>query len=296
MPPPPLPPNIVLVGQKRAFFRDLYHEFLQRSILQAIGLILAGIVVINTVFACLYLAFGGVANAQPGSFLDAFSFSIQTLVTIGYGSMYPESVAAKVLSDVEALTGLVVTAVATGLLFTKFTQTRATVYFTKKVVITPFEGVPTLMFRVGNERGNLIVDAQARLVLNRTEKTAEGHTFYRMYDLALVRDHSISFTRSWTVMHTITPTSPLYGMGPAELKAQEVEIACSVVGIDDTSLQPVHGRVEWEDTDILFGYRLADLIRHLPDGRLEADARRFDEVVLDGTAASEPKLESAGSQ
>lgn len=277
----PPEPDIVLVGGRRAPFRDFYHAFLRLSFIAAFGFIVATIVGMNLVFASLYLAFGGVAHADPHSFIDAFSFSVQTMATIGYGAMYPDSPVAKMISNVEAISGLMVTALSTGLLFTKFSQTRATLTFASKAVICTHDGHPTLVMRIGNERANLIVEAQARVVLTRTERTAEGRLFYRMYDLKLVRDRSISFTGIWQLMHRITADSPLYALSAEELAEQEAEIACAVVGIDDTSLQPIHGRKVWGDKEILYGHRLADMLDPRPDGTLHVHLAKFDEVEPD---------------
>lgn len=274
----PSPGDFVLIGAKSAPFRDFYHGFLQLSFPAAFIGIVAAVLTINTVFALLYLFFGGIANADPNSFIDAFSFSMQTIATIGYGAMYPQSPAAKVISDMEALSGMMVTALATGLLFTKFSQTRATLSFTRNMVIAQHDGQPTLMFRVGNDRGNLIVEAQARLVLTRTETAANGSIFYRMHDLKLIRDRSISFIRSWNLMHTITPDSPLYGLSAKDLVEQEVEIVCAVVGIDDTSLQPIHARGTWRDSQILFAHRLKDMLAPQPNGKIHVYLNHFDEV------------------
>jgi inward rectifier potassium channel len=281
MPPYTPPPGLVLKNARPAPFLDLYHRFLALSFPAALGVILAGLFGIDLFFSFAYLAAGGIANAGPGSFLDAFSFSTQTLATIGYGAMYPESGAAKLLSDAEAFAGLLTTALATGLLFAKFSQTRPALAFTKQCVVCVHDGIPTLMFRAGNDRGNLIVDAHARVVMVRTEKTKEGRPFYRMYDLQLVRDRSISFTRTWNLMHPITPSSPLYGYGPEEFARDEVEIGVSLVGTDDTSLQPVHGRTLYTDKDVRFGWRLADILRPLPSGDVEVDLARFDLVEPD---------------
>lgn len=274
-------PDIVIIGARRPAFRDVYHRFLRLSFVSALVLLVTSIVAINLVFASFYMAFGGIANAAPGSFIDAFSFSVQTMATIGYGAMYPDSPAAKILSDIEAISGLMITALSTGLLFTKFSQTRPTLTFASRAVICMHDGVPTLVLRIGNERANLIVDAAARVVLTRTERTVEGRHFFRMYDLKLIRDRSISFTGIWQVMHPITPDSPLYGKSPEDLLAQEVEIACAVVGIDDTSLQPIHGRKVWADNEILFGHRLADMLEPRPDGKLHVHLDRFDGVEED---------------
>src|SRR5207245_2467140 len=106
---------------------------------------------VNSVFAVLYLRVGGVANARPGSFLDAFYFSAQTLGTIGYGAMYPTSHGANVLVVIESICGLLFTALATGLVFVRFSLTQGRIVFSQKVAIAPFDGVPTLTVRIGND-------------------------------------------------------------------------------------------------------------------------------------------------
>jgi inward rectifier potassium channel len=277
--PPPAVAPVIAVGVKRAPFRDLYHRFLRLSWPLALGVIVAAFLLLNLLFAAAYFATGGIANARPGSFADAFFFSVQTMGTIGYGSMYPASAAANTLVVVEAVFGLLVTAVATGLVFTKFSQSNARILFSRHVTITLWDGVPTLMFRVSNERGNLIIEAQIRVILIRTEKTKEGVTFYRMVDLPLSRDRSPAFTRSWSVMHPILPGSLLHGATPESLKACEAEVMVSLVGTDDTSLQPVHARHTYADHEILWGMRHQDILREREDGRLILDLNRFHDVV-----------------
>ncbi|MFO0590770.1 MAG: ion channel [Polyangiaceae bacterium] len=279
--PPPTPSvqPVIVTGVPKAQFRDFYFRFLRLSWPMALGAIVAVFLLLNVLFALLYWESGGIANARPGSFADAFFFSVQTMGTIGYGSMYPSTTFANSLVVVEAVAGLLVTAVATGLVFTKFSQSSARILFTKHVTIAPWEGVPTLMMRLSNERGNLILDAQVRVILTRTEKTKEGVTFYKMLDLPLVRDRSHAFTRSWMVMHTITKDSPLHGTSPESLKANEVEITVAVIGTDDTSLQPVHARHDYSDGEILWGMRHADILSEREDGRIVLDLNRFHDVV-----------------
>ena len=277
------PPSSVLpvtaVGVPRAPFRDLYHRFLRLSWPSALGVIVAVFLLLNTLFAAVYFEIGGIENARPGSFADAFFFSVQTMGTIGYGSMYPKTPAANALVVVEAVAGLLVTAVATGLVFTKFSQSNARILFSRHVTIAPWDGVPTLMFRLSNERGNQIIEAQIRVILIRTEKTREGVTFYRMIDLPLCRDRSPAFTRSWSVMHPIVPGSVLHGASPESLKTWEAEILVSVLGTDDTSLQPVHARHQYADHDILWGMRHADILSERADGSLVLDLGKFHDVV-----------------
>jgi inward rectifier potassium channel len=245
----------------------------------AIGVIVAAYLLLNVLFAIAFYFAGGVANARPGSFADVFFFSVQTMGTIGYGAMTPVTSTANIIVVAESVTGLLVTAVSTGMLFAKFSQSVARIAFTQQAVISPMDGVPTLMFRLGNERSNKIMEAQLRVVMMRTETTKEGHSYYRMYDLELARDRSPALSRSWTVLHPITSGSPLYGYTPASVKAEEVEIRVTLSGIDDTSLQPVHAQQIYRDTDIIFGARHADILSEEAGGRLVIDLRRFQEIV-----------------
>src|SRR4029077_8819838 len=134
-----------------------------------LGVIALGYLVANALYAVAYELVGGIENAKVGSFGDAFFFSVQTMGTIGYGAMYPKTLAANMLVVSESLVSLILTALATGLVFAKFSRPNARIVFSDYAVICPFNGVPTLMFRIGNERGNAIVDAQIRAIATRTE-------------------------------------------------------------------------------------------------------------------------------
>jgi inward rectifier potassium channel len=272
-------PRIVVVGATQATLRDFYHLFLRASWPVALSAIVVSYLALNAIFAAAYLWTGGVANAGVGSFFDAFCFSIQTMGTIGYGAMFPTTGPANVLMIVESVTSLIVTAVATGLVFAKFSRSTARVAFSKTVAVGPMEGVPTLMIRVGNERGNLILEATIRVSLVRTEVTREGVTFYRMHDLNLARERSPAMNRSWTVLHPIVEGSPLLGATPESVARDEVELLVTVVGVDDTSLQPVHARHRYYNQEIVWGARHADILDEQPDGTLIVDMRRFHQVV-----------------
>ncbi len=290
-PPKPTPPSykIRVVGAPRApWFRDLYHLFLRLSWPAALGLIVVFYLAVNAAFALIYLAVGGVANARPASLFDAFAFSVQTLGTIGYGAMYPHSTAAHLTVIVESVAGLLVTALATGLVFAKFSQPTGRIAFARFAAISPVDGVPTLMFRVGNERGNQIVEATVRVALVHTVRTAEGVTFYRMEDLPLRRDRSPAMNRSWTVMHPIDERSPLRGATPESLARDEVEFMVTLVGTDDTSYQPVHARTSYEHAAVAWGARHADVLSETPEGDLVLDVRRFHELVATETIEGFP--------
>jgi inward rectifier potassium channel len=270
--------GISVIGAPRTTLRDFYYLFLKVRWSIAIAVIVAVYLALNAAFAAAYLAAGGIVNAQPGSFYDAFCFSVETMGTVGYGWMYPLSAAANAVMICESVTSLIVTAVATGLVFAKFSRSSARVVFSKYAVIGPMDGVPTLMLRVGNERGNQILEATVRVALVRTEVTKEKTKFYRMYDLRLWRERSPAMSRSWTVLHAIDQGSPLYGATPESIMRDEVELIINLVGTDDTSLQPVHARKRYEDREIVWGARHADVLTENDDGTIVMDVRRFHDI------------------
>ena len=243
--------EIRVIGDRATPLRDFYQALLQLPWWATILAISAAFLIANALFAIGFAAIGGVNHAAPSSFRDAFFFSVQTMGTIGYGAMFPESTAANVLVVAESIVSLLLTAVSTGLVFAKFSRSTARFVFTRHAVISPMNGVPTLMFRLGNQRGNQIVNAQIRLVLVRTERTSEGATFYRMHDLKPTRERALSLSRSWNVLHTIDAQSPLAGETPASVAEKEVELQVMVIGIDDISMQTVHAAHRYFAKDIM---------------------------------------------
>ena len=272
--------DIRVVNAPISAWGDLYHQLLRLPWWTTLLAIAALFIGVNVLFACAYLAVGGVVNLPKGSFTDAFFFSVQTLGTIGYGTMYPATRAANLLMTLESLSALLVTALSTGLVFSKFSMPTARIIFSQKAVIFDMDGERTLAIRLANQRGNYVVEAQLRVTLVRLEKTREGQALYRMHELTLVRDRSPALGRSWTVLHRIAPGSPLHGATPATLREQEAEILATVVGIDGTSAQTIHARHVYDgERDAAFGHRYADMLTPTPDGKLQLDFARFHDVV-----------------
>src|SRR5262245_8799429 len=268
-----------VIGSRHGSFRDAYHALLKMPWWGAIGLIVLAFLVINALFALVYMEIGGIGNAERDSFLDAFFFSVQTIGTIGYGAMFPATRLANFVVLVELVVGILFTALSTGLIFVRFSQTRGRILFSKCAVISPMDGVPTLMIRLGNERRNAIYDAEMHLNLVRTRRTAEGQPFYRFENLKLVRQRAPTLMQSWTILHRIDETSPLRGTTPESLAGVEAELEVALSGVDDTSLLPVHGRYTYEHFTIYWGARLADVLTEAPDGNLVLDLRKFHDVV-----------------
>ena len=269
--------EIEIVGARRGIGRDLYHFFLRAPWWVDLAVLSLVFVMANLVFAVAYDLTGGVANAHD--LVDEFFYSVETMGTIGYGEMYPTTRAAHALVTVEALAQVFLIAVTTGLVFAKFSIPRARVQFARHPTIAPYDGVPTLMFRIGNERDSRLLEAVIRVVLIRTEVNQEGVTLYRMYDLKLERDRSPALSRSWTVLHKIDATSLLHAATPESLEKQETELILTLSGTDELSVQQLHAQTRYEAKQIRWGARHADMLSERPDGKLRLDMGQFHEVV-----------------
>lgn len=268
------------VGLRPPWFGDLYHRILTIGWLSFLGLGTAVYIAANFVFALLYLMQpGSIANAHPGMFTDAFFFSVQTMATIGYGVMAPATLYANLLMTIETAVGLMFIALATGLVFARFSRPTARILFSRVAVIGPYNGTPALMFRVANQRQNQILAAQVTATLVRDERTEEGDLRRRLFDLKLVRDRTPVFALTFTVVHQIADESPLHGATPASLAAQNVEIVVTTSGIDETLVQPVHARTSYLPDEILCDRRFVDIIGWTEDGRRAIDYRRFHDTM-----------------
>ncbi len=259
---------------------DLYHGLLHSSWSRLLLYFLTAFVGVNALFALGYLAQpDALENARPGSFPDAFFFSVQTIATIGYGKMVPRTTYANVMVTLEVMVGVLGLALMTGLVFAKFARPTARVLFSRVAVVGPRDGVRSLMFRMGNERGTSIAEAQAHVVLVRDEITAEGERIRRFYDLELVRRQSVIFPMSWTVIHRLVAPSPLHDATPASLAASQAEIYVSVSGFDEIFAQTVHARHVYRAPDVVWEARFVDILSFGPDGARDVDRTRFHDVV-----------------
>jgi len=257
-------PDIFVIGAEPRGLTDLYHQVLTMPA-WGLPLLLAGAYLgANAIFAVVYMLTGGVDGMRQTSFADAFFFSVQTLSTIGYGGMTPKGMAANIAVTVEAFFGLALVAVATGLIFARFSRATARVVFSKVAVITNFEGVPTLMFRAANQRGNQILEAEVMLNLLRQTVTSEGHVFRRFQELKVERARTPMFALTWTVLHPIDESSPLYGATLEDLKAWQAEIVIVLSGADDIFAQRIHARHSYLPDEILWNQRFEDIL-HLDD-------------------------------
>ena len=266
-------------GLRAAPLSDLYHFLLTARWWQLLFIIAAGYVAVNALFALAYLALGdAIEHARPGSFADAFFFSVQTMATVGYGNLWPRTLAANVLATAEMILGGMGLALMTGLVFAKFARPTARVLFGEVAVVRTWEGVPSLLIRMANARASQIVEAHVTIVLLRTERTPEGDEVRRMHDLPLRRAHSALFALTWTAVHPIDHASPLRGADPAALARDAAVVVVSFSGFDENLASTVHARHTYTAERIAFGRRFADVLTSTPDGQRVIDYGRFHDT------------------
>ncbi len=271
--------NSVQIRNRHRSARDLYHWLLTTSwpLFAAIGL---GVYLgLNTLFACLYLVDPhGIEHARPGSFADAFFFSVETIGTIGYGALSPRDLYANCVMTAENFLGLSFVAVATGVIFARVSRPTARVVFSKNVLIVRYEGQRTLMLRAANERANQILEAEVTLTVTKQKRTAEGQVMRRFEDLKVTRSRTPLFALTWAIMHVIDETSPLYGETLESMDEEGLQLIVILSGIDETFAQRIHARYAYLPEDILWDKRFADVIIYDEDGRRIIDYGRFHDV------------------
>lgn len=284
----------IIKGQDAGRFVDFYHGVLTASWPGFVARLAILFLIVNLFFAILYVSDrGGIINARPGSFADAFFFSVQTLGTLGYGVMAPRTLYTNILVTAESFAGILIIALFAGMIFARFSRPFARVVFSKNAVVTTFDGVPMLMFRAANQRGNSILDASATVSLASNYTTREGDVLRRFQELKLVRSSNPLFALSWTVMHPIDESSPLHNLGLAEMIERDIQIVVMLGGMDETIADRIYARHSYLPEEILWHHRFVDVISVTPAGQRLVDLDRFHDteellaeiVAQDGSTA-----------
>lgn len=278
-------PRAVIKGQDSSRWKDVYHAVLTAPWwMFFLGLLLL-FGILNFAFAAFY-SFdpGGIENAH--SFWDDYLFSVRTIGSVS-SPMMPKSTYVNVLVSFEAFFSVLYLALVTGIMFAKFSKPYSRVIFSKVAVIAPFNGVPALMFRAANQRGNQILDAGVSVNFARQVTTTEGIVMRRFEELKLVRARSPLFALSWTIMHQIDETSPMYGKTVDDFFDMQVEILILLNGTDDTLADVIYARHSYTPDEILLDRRFVDILSISPAGRRVVDLNKFhDTEPLESTGTT----------
>ena len=261
-----------------------YHTLLNASWHRLLASMAAGYLVINALFALGYVLCGpdallDSAGMTPGDqFARAFFFSVETFATIGYGTIAPAGWGAHLLMVAESLVGLLAAALAAGVIFARFARPTARVRFSRTAVVAPYQTGNAFMFRLANERASELVELQATVLLSRMEDDGRGGRVRRFADLRLERRRVTFFPLAWTVVHPIDDQSPLFGVGPDELVANEAEFLVLLSGLDETFAQTVHARTSYKPEEIVWNARFSSVFDSpAPGGQVSIDIRRLNE-------------------
>ena len=259
---------------------NVYHTLVSLPVPSVVLLMVAGYFATNLLFATLYWlagpdAIAGAAASPLARFEDCVFFSVQTLATIGYGKLVPNTRAANVLVAIEALVGLLGFAILSALLFARFARPTAKIRFSSHAVIAPYQNGWALMFRLVNLRNHDLTDVHAVVSLARWVEES-GARRRRFDQLVLERDFIIFMPLHWVVVHPITDTSPLRGLTAESLAGADPEVVCMITADDETFAQTVHAKSSYDKADIVWGARFRDM--YLPEAdRVTIDLGRLDD-------------------
>ena len=250
---------------------------------------------LNAAFAAVYSALGASALSEMPSaglerFLACFFFSVQTFGTIGFGHVYPRTTAANMVVTAEAFVGLLGVALATGILFARFSRPSHRVLFSQVAVIAPFQDGMALMFRVTNGHRTQLIDLSAEVTLSHFEDLAlhpvpglalssdPTRRVRRFYPLALERSRVTFFPTSWTVVHPITSSSPLWKQTLGTLAADDAELLVVLRATDDASQGQIHARSSYKASEIVWNARFQPIHSKDSAGHLRVDVARLSHV------------------
>jgi inward rectifier potassium channel len=272
--------EIVAEGLRINFWADISHRCLTASWPSFIAGAAAIFIIFNTLFGLLYwIGDQPISNVQHSDYLDYLYFSIETLSTAGYGDMHPQTHYGHFISAVELFTGIFSMSVMTGLVFARFSRPSARLLFANNPVISTYDGKPTLMVRLANERHNIISNATARLWVLRNVVSSEGESLRRFSELPLLKNEHPALALTWTLYHVLDEKSPLYNMNADDMKVVSVSLMVVVSGYDVVAAQTIHARKTYDHTDVRFGQRYSDILETFDNSRVRIDYSKFHDTV-----------------
>jgi len=242
---------------------DIYHWLITTSKLSLIVIIMLGYIAINLIFAVVYYMigpefFGGLDAQTPvQQFMNLFFFSAQTITTLGYGHLYPIGNAASIAAAVESLMGLLSFALATGVLYGRFSRPQAHLLYSKNILISPYKNINGIMFRIANRKQYELIESEASVTITLNNLETKKREFLNL-KLEISRINFLSL--SWTIVHPVDEESPLFGLTKKDLEERDVEFIILIKAINDTYSQTVYSRNSYKAEDLIENAKFKPLV------------------------------------
>jgi inward rectifier potassium channel len=262
---------------------NIYYTLINLSWSKFLGLVLLTYLFINAVFALLYFIAGieNLRGAETGSdfvtLLNIFFFSVHTFTTVGYGNIYPYGILTNVIVSIESLVGILSLAIATGLLYGRFSRPSAKITFSKNAIIAPYRGIKAMMFRIANKRTNELMELEVKVLLTMMEKN-NGQFTRKYFNIKLERNEVLFFPLTWTVVHPIDESSPLFGMDLEQLRESETELMILIKGFDDNFSQVVHSRYSYRFDEIIWDAKFRPAFTTNDEGSMVLELEKINEI------------------
>jgi inward rectifier potassium channel len=266
-------------------------------------MILSGYLIVNLIFSCIYLGLGieNLVGAQGTTayehFFDAFFFSAQTITTVGYGHIYPHGIPTSSASAIESMIGLLAFALATGLLYGRFSRPSARIAYSKNLLVAPYkEDGRGLMFRLANQRRSTLIDLEIEVIFSYNEDV-NGKTVRKFIPLELERKRVSILTLNWTVVHPLNDDSPLKDITHEDLEKTEANISVLLKSFDDTFSQTVHSRTSYQYDEVIWNARFKPAFDRDEEGRMVLDLGKIsDYEQLDSYVKEQPVSEELANK
>jgi inward rectifier potassium channel len=278
--------NVVREGLNPFSSMSLYHSLLTISWPKFLGFVAVSYFVVNALFAFAFLLCGQDALQSSSAsfagqpFYRAFFFSVDTFATIGYGNIVPIGLAANTLVAIEALLYILGIALATGVVFNRFSRPSARIIYSRNAIVAPYREKTALEFRIANARSSQLIEVEIQVILTKIER-ANGVVLRKFYDLGLERHRVVFFALSWTVVHPIDSDSPLHGLTRQDLLDADAEILILLTGTDETLSQTVHSRSSYKAEEIVWGAKFANMfMRTEADGIVGMNVSRIHDIEM----------------
>ena len=260
---------------------DVYHSLITMSWKKFILMVLLGYMIANLIFASLYYwagphNFGNLTHKDSlHEFLELFFFSAQTLTTVGYGYIYPKGTLVSTIAAIESMTGLLTFALATGILYGRFSRPQAHIRYSEHCVIAPYDDITGFMFRMANTTQNELIETEVKLILVKNNLETNQREFL---PLSLEVEKISFMALSWTIVHPIDDKSPMYKMTKADLEKSDAEFMILFKAINDTYSDTVYSRTSYKGHELIENAKFKPLQRTQRGNKVTVDLRKLNEI------------------